>query len=1181
MADKDPADETSQTQQQSIGEEIEESELGFPVVGIGASAGGLEALEQLVGATVGDGAPETGMALVLVQHLDPNHDSILADLLSRRTNLRVRQVEDGDRLEPDTLFVIPPGSGLEVDGVRLKLVAFEEPRGVRRPIDDFFVSLADACGPACAGVVVSGTGSDRAMGLRAVKEAGGLVVVQEPADARYDGMPTAALATGLADRSLPASGILSFLQNYFDDGPRRNASGVEDDVLEYLDDITDLLARATGHDFGGYKHSTLVRRIRRRMQVVGVSDAAGYLAVVERVSGEAQALLSDILINVTRFFRDPDVWDEVEERIVPELLRDRPGTDAVRVWVPGCSSGEEAYTLAMIFARAVEGRDDPPPVHVFATDIDAAMLETAKAGRYPLACLDDIPERFRNCCTVEATGQFLVAPHVRDTVRFSLHSLIKDPPFSRLDMVSCRNLLIYFNARLQRAVMPVFHHSLRPDGVLLLGPAETVGRRDDLFREVDRPARIYRRVAGRTPEILTLPIGGGAARGLPAMEVSPERPRPASGVRVPLPRDAAATRDFARARLLDGYAPTHLVVAESGEIVESSGRLSRYFDFPPGGMTADAAALARPGLRDALRRALRVVRDGGDRQVVRDLEVRSEFGVQSADLAVDPLPDGTALVVLRSVEDFRAATDGDVVPEPDMDAARESLEAELDQTRHRLRSTVEELETANEELKSSNEEMMSMNEELQSANEELTTVNDELKGKIDKLAQLNDDQRNFLASTELALVVVDRSCNVRMFTDAATDIFPLSPGDVGRPLGDFQSTLSDVDILRSAREVLRSGEEVARTVTTRDGGRSYAMRLLPYRLADGTVDGASLTWTETTKLRDARQVAEDSSQRLELALAVTQVGVWEASVDTGEAVLDPVVRAMFGLEGHKGLLTADQVISQVDERDRATVDAKFAEAIETGGEFRDEFRIGGTEPVRWLSGIGRVVDAPDGSKRILGVNYDITELKEAERAQELLVRELDHRVKNLFSVVLGMLRAEARQTTNTVDLVAHVEARLSALSRAHEASRGGGDADYSTVPLRTLVERVLDPYGVGSRVEVDGPAVDLSVNSTTPVGLVLHELATNAQKYGALSKDGGKVKVSWKRTDSGGGGVDLRWTESGGPEVREPERPGFGMRLVRQSVQQIGGHMELLWEPEGLRFSAALPIRDRASPQAP
>ena len=1128
--------------------------MQFPVVGLGASAGGLEA----VGGFLSGVEAQSGLAYVLVQHLDPSHESMLAELLSRRAPIPVRQIEDSEALAPDTLFVIPPGFALRVENARLYLDPFSQPRGLRRPIDDFFESLAVATSGECAVVVLSGTGADGTMGIRRVKGEGGLVVAQDSETAAYDGMPESAIRTGLADHICAPKEMPALIASYFErnNGPDAVAA---DDVLERLGDICEAVGEAVGHDFSNYKHSTLVRRVRRRMQVVGSDTAVEYLSRLRADNAECSALFSDILINVTEFFRDKAAFETLDEEVIRPLAEDRGANDSIRVWVPGCSSGEEAYSIAMLIDAALRARAVKPFVQIFATDIDEAMLEVAKSARYPVAALADIPEEYRDACTVSSTTHFQIAPHIRDMVRISPHSLVKDPPFSRLDMISCRNLLIYMNGRMQDELLPLFHYALKPGGTLFLGPAESASRREDLFRTADQKARIYRRKPGRTPEALSLPTGGGGLRRSPASL--------RSRLQLPSPPQGLAQR-----RLLDAYTPAHVLVGANGEMLETSGRLGRYFSFPTGTVSTHITTLALPGLRGPLGDAMQRADSATERVVMRDLSVESEFGTQVIDLIVDPLPDGTTLVVIRDVAAFRADTEDDVALPLERDARTQGLEEALDTARLQLRTTVEELETTNEELKSSNEEMMSMNEELQSANEELTTVNDELKSKIDKLAQANDDQSNFLTSTDLALIVLDADLNIRLFTEPAQAIFPLSDPDIGRALDSFAPKVDDPDILADVETVRDTGQEISRNVLGRDGDLHYFMRILPYRTSDGTIEGVTLTFADTTVLREAQVEAEVTGQRLELALAVTGVGVWEAYPGSGKSVCDASVRDMFGLPP-TGQLTVEDILSKVDPRDLPALEANFGAAIETGSEYRIEFRVRDTQPERWLVGIGRLVEPEGLEPRMVGVNYDITDIKEAERQQGLLVRELDHRVKNLFAVVLGMLRAEARRTDDCNVLVGNVESRLSALARAHDASRGENNAE--TTRLEKLVSEVLGPYGVGERVILKGEKLMLPVHYTTPLGLILHELATNAQKYGALSGDEGRVEVSWKHIKDATGApkMRLRWSERGGPRIAgAPETTGFGFRLLKQSVAQLQGRAEPDWSPEGLVLDVVLPM---------
>ncbi len=721
----------------------EASEERLCIVGIGASAGGLEAVrEMLTGAT-----PESNLAYVVVQHLDPNHESLLAELLSRHTEMNVRQVSGGETVEADNVYIIPPGHGLSVQDGCLHLTDFEQPRGLRRPIDDFFESLAIDQGRFAACVILSGTGADGTAGLRAIKEHGGLCIVQEPSTAKYDGMPTSAQNTGLVDFVRSPELIIGAIRQFYahtiiDEMDTKLARTVE----QSINDICSVVKTTVGHDFSGYKQSTLVRRVQRRIQVLGLADASEYLQHIKSDPEECATLFRELLINVTRFFRDKEHFQVLRERTVETLVRGADEESEIRVWVPGCSSGEEAYTIAMMFAHEVRLQRRAVNIQIFATDIDEQMLRLAREGVYPQAALADIPEEMRDLYTIAKDGKFQVSAKIRDMIRFSVHSIVRDPPFSSIDLLSCRNLLIYFGDKLQSSALPIFHYALKPGGTLFLGPSETIGRFDHMFYPIDQAARVFERNNARPEYPLHL---SGRTRDQARNSQRPERDQEES-TRLEW-NDSSITH-----RILEKYAPATLQISAKGEILKSTGKLSKYLDISPGSMERHLApSVARPGAREAISAIIRQVAKSKKRTISRDLTALSEFGRQAFDLIADPMKDGTILLVFRERSPFEATDDEDTVDLEQSDSHVQSLEDELRNTRARLHTTVEELETANEELKSSNEEMMSMNEELQSTNEELSTVNDELKVKVDELSVANADLSNFFASTGLPLAVVD------------------------------------------------------------------------------------------------------------------------------------------------------------------------------------------------------------------------------------------------------------------------------------------------------------------------------------------------------------------------------------------------------------------------------------------
>ncbi|WP_269769638.1 chemotaxis protein CheB [Sphingomonas sp. MA1305] len=1122
----------------------------LPIVGIGASAGGLEALRDMLAPAR---AP-TGMAFVIVQHLDPNHESMLAQLLGRHTSLDVLQCEGGERVEADRVYIIPPGHGLVVrDGV-LELTDFAQPRGLRRPIDDFFLSLASDQQGNAACVILSGTGADGTTGLRAVKENGGVCVVQQPETARYDGMPLSAVGTGLVDFVKTPGEIIQCLHGFFS---RRGGEAGEAEagvVADHVDDLCRVLRTAVGHDFSGYKRSTLVRRVERRMHVLGIETGRAYLNRVRNDAKECEALFRDLLINVTRFFRDAEYFEVLRSRAIEPLLRDRAPDEDVRVWIPGCSSGEEAYSIAMLFAEAARTTGQPLAVQIFATDIDEQMLAIAREGTYPASALADIPPPLRERYTVPHAERFTMAPAIRDMIRFSNHSLVKDPPFSRIDLLSCRNLLIYFDDQLQQSIMPLLHYAARPGGFLFLGPSESVGRFEHLFPVLDQHARLFERSPGAPSYPIDLP---GSLR-----QRTPRRERDIGGGSSLMGDEGAAIR-----RIVDRYAPPSLILDQDGGILSAFGKLGRYFDFPvtrTGG--SSAITLARPGLRTVLGPLLRQARDQRKRLVARDVAVTGEFGTQMVEVVCEPLSDGTLLFVFRESGPFRPADANDLTDMESGDDHVEALEDELRLTRHRLRSTVEELETANEELKSSNEEMMSMNEELQSTNEELSTVNDELKSKVDQLTVANSDLKNFYESTDLAMIVVDAELRIRSFTEGATTIFPLKAADRGRPLTDVASRLETTDYLDDARNVAAGAGPLQRRVATRDGERVFSLRVLPYRTQSGSTDGATLLLTDITDALDMERQLASERERLDLAIKAGGIGVWEYCPETGETILDGVEQALFAVSGpDAGRI--DPLLARIEPDDRRAVEESLRRAATGACDFEASFRVRhGDGTVRWLKGFGRLI-AGSAPPRLIGVSIDVSPEYAVAETRELMLREMNHRVKNLFAIVGGMVGAAARSHDDVRTFADDLRERISALGRAHSLASPTGE--QQAIDLQGLVTATLAPYRDHAGIVMDGPDVLVDRNCLSPLALMLHEWATNSVKYGALGAGpAGRLEVRWRMENKG---LVLDWSEQRRSTAPVGTGRGFGTLLVDTSARQLGATLDRAITSDRFALTLTLP----------
>ncbi|MCA0998458.1 chemotaxis protein CheB [Alloyangia pacifica] len=1118
------------------GEMTREERERLCIVGIGASAGGLEAIREMLA----EARAESNLAYVVIQHLDPNHESLLAELLARHTELRVRQASGGEKIEVGNVYIIPPGHGLSVtDGV-LNLTEFAQPRGLRRPIDDFFESLAVDQGRFAACVILSGTGADGSAGLRAIKEHGGLCLVQEPGTAKYDGMPTSAQNTGLVDFVRRPDQIVEAIEQFYshtlvDTADRQLANTVE----AHLEDICSVVRNFVGHDFSGYKKSTLIRRVQRRIQVLDLPDASSYLKRVRADSRECEVLFRELLINVTRFFRDPAHFDRLRETAVKPLIRDAGSDDEIRIWVPGCSSGEEAYTIAMMFADEARQQQRTVNIQLFATDIDEQMLRIAREATYPQAALADIPEAMRDNYTIALDGRFRISAKIRDMIRFSVHSIVRDPPFSNIDLLSCRNLLIYFGDTLQSSALPIFHYALKPGATLFLGPSETVGRYDHIFKPLDQSARIFQRNNSR-PEY-------------PLHLRSPQRTQSSGRRHAETDSEPPTRLDWGQSdvaeRILSAYAPATLRVTPRGEILRSTGKLGKYLEITPGQDSDNfAPSLARAGVREALSAILRQVARGKKRTISRDLSARSEFGQQSFDLIADPLEDGTILLVFRDRDRFEALDDDEFEDLDPTDSHVQSLEHELRDTRARLHTTVEELETANEELKSSNEEMMSMNEELQSTNEELSTVNDELKSKVDELSVANADLTNFFVSTALPLVVVDQRMAIRNFTDAIQSIYPFRGTDRGRPLTEVTSTLrQNEEVLTAIGEVMRDGEVRHMRVNDRADSRTWSLVITPYRSRDGDLNGATLVFTEVTDSLRLEAALKHEGERLRLALDVSGLAVWECDPKAGTLILDDSGRRMLGIDATQ--LSVTELLNAVEPGQRDAVEAELKTALSDGEMLDLIIKLASDGPhARSIQLVGRRI-ATQSAERVLGVLFDVTEEQDAKDVREMMLREMNHRVKNMFSIISSMVRMAGRRAESIPGLVEGVQTRINALARSHDLTQRSPRARHFS--LEDAVRASIEPYQGDAEVTVSGPAVPVANHELTSLSLLLHEWSTNASKYGVFGHSPGRLEVNWTQD---GGAVELIWNEIHEARV-EPDNgaEGFGSTLVQLSAVQLNG----------------------------
>ncbi|HEY7214306.1 MAG TPA: PAS domain S-box protein, partial [Thermoanaerobaculia bacterium] len=959
-----------------------------PVVAIGSSAGGLEAFQELFRHMPAD----TGLAFVLVQHLSPRHQTLIPELLAPLTPMPVRQVLGETIVEPNHVYVMPPSVTLTIDDCVLFTAKAPRLRGRRSPIDRFFRSLAEDQEDEAIGIILSGTGTDGALGLKAIKERGGLTMVQAPRTATHDGMPRGAILTGAVDYVLPVAEMPARLVEQMArlrEAPGGSPERFREEVTAYLGKICAILQRETGHDFRRYKQTTLVRRIRRRLTEMRCGSVYDYVELLNRDASETERLFRDLLISVTNFFRDPETFDLLAAKVVPRLFGGKDADGYVRVWVPGCATGEEAYSLAILLREHMAGLKEPPHVQVFATDIDTQALEAARQAWYPESIAGQIsPERLERFF-VKQGNFYQVSREIRDMCLFSLHNLIADPPFSRLDLVSCRNLLIYLESDLQKRVLALFHYALRPGGYLLLGPSEMAAGQPELFRTLDKKHRMFQSRDTVTRPPLSFPLGERTRLGHRPAEDSPRRP---------LPRQQEVARTF-EAVLLESYAPACVVVNEAGEAVYFSPRTGRYLEPPAGTPTANVIEMARKGLRLDVRTALHKAATSRVEVVHENVGFELDGQTQRINVIARPMPElgedpGLFMIVFQEV-----VAAGEAGPEAEAVAGGDDpmvrrLEAELRSTKDHLQTTMEELESSNEELVSSNEELLSMNEELQSANEELQTskeelqsvneeletVNAELKKKVEELDHANSDLQNLFQSTRIATVFVDRELRIKRFTPAATGVFRLIETDVGRPIADIAPRFAGNDLVGDIREVVRTLSPRERQVVAEGGSAWYLLRILPYRTVEDVIDGVVLTVLDITAVKRA----EEERAKLAAIVESSEDGIIGKTLDGVVTSWNAGAERMYGYTAREMIGRPIDVVVAPESR------AQMAAVFE---QLRKGARVEPFETVR-IRKDGQRFDISltfsplhDAAGRLVGasgIDRDISERKLADAARRRL-----------------------------------------------------------------------------------------------------------------------------------------------------------------------------------------------------
>jgi len=827
----------------------------FPIVGIGASAGGLEAFEQFL-VNVPD---NSGMAYVVIQHLDPTQKGMLPELLQRTSRMTVIQVKDGMKIKPNCVYVIPPNKTMSILKGLLYLFDPVEMRGLRLPIDAFFNSLADDLQDMAVGVILSGMGSDGSLGLRAIKEKNGIVMVQEPASAKFDSMPRHAIESVQVDIQATASELPGKLITFLNHIPIvKSIMDTEIRDQSSLEKIIIILRSQTGNDFSLYKKNTVYRRIERRMSVHKIDKIISYVRLLQENPKEVDILFKELLIGVTNFFRDMPVWDKLAETIMPALISNAAGNSTLRAWVPGCSTGEEAYSLAIVFKEAMDKIRPLKGIslQIFATDLDNEAIETARKGLFPSNIIANVSQQRLNRFFSTTDEGYRINTEIREMVVFAKHNIILHPPFTNIDILTCRNLLIYMDVELQKKILGLFYYSLNQYGYLVLGSAETLGSQGHFFSAEDNKLKIFKRVlTNGSPDLFDFPSSFSRSH-----QSNIEKHVP-----IPSPQNI---QNLADQILLQNFSPPGVLVNDRGDIIYISGRTGKYLEPAVGKANMNIFAMLREGLRNEFPASFRQAIMKKECVIMHGVTVGTNEGSLSLNISIqwldhpEPLK-GMVMIIFSDLPKIAVVKSTKAKGENGLVSTKYSeLEQELQNMREEMRSTLEEMQTSQEEQKSTNEELQSTNEELQSTNEELTTskeemqslneelqtVNAELQSKVDEFTRVNNDMKNLLNSTDIATLFLDKNLNIRRFTNQATKIFKLIKSDIGRPITDQTSNLIYPELAADAHEVLRTLVYLEKQISTSDG-QWFSIRIMPYRTFDDRIDGLVITLINISDLK--------------------------------------------------------------------------------------------------------------------------------------------------------------------------------------------------------------------------------------------------------------------------------------------------------------------------------------------
>ncbi|QEI08644.1 PAS domain S-box protein [Pigmentiphaga aceris] len=1215
------------------------SKLKFPVVGIGASAGGLTALRSFFEHMPAD----CGMAFVVIMHLSPKHESSVDRILQQVTAMPVMQVIEPVPVEKNHIYVIPPALDLTMNDGYLRLKTPTRERGAHVAIDLFMRTLADVHGTHAAAVILSGTGADGSVGLSRIKEQGGVTFAQQPEDAEHEGMPRSAITTGMVDIVLPVADLPAKLVEIWSNATaRRRLAQPTDSVTTTaqqapdakaaevaLRDILSVLHARTGHDFRHYKRATVLRRIERRMQVNALPDMVSYRHYLHDHVEETPALLSDMLIGVTNFFRDREAYESLEREVISQLFqRARPEDEVeVRVWSVGCSTGEEAYSTAMLLCEQAEQDPAPVKIQVFATDIDEHALAVGRSGSYPEAIVADVPAaRLREFFTKEP-NHFRIKKEVREKVLFALHNVMRDPPFSRLNLITCRNLLIYLDREVQAEVLRMFHFALNPGGFLFLGSSESADICSNLFSVVDKKNRIYR--AREVP---------GSVRQAPMLASASFRGHLAQPTHSHTRRHKKVSFADVHQRVLEQYAPPSVIVDHDSNIVHMSDRAGRFLRYVGGEPSHNLPSLVYPELRLELRTALFQGIHSGKSVEARRVQIKRDDRLFYVTMVVRPFRDAEAesdfmLVLFDEVEDVMSG-DNKQPGDTGRDSVLSQLEAELQRTKEQLQLTIEQSETSTEELKASNEELQAINEELRSAteeletskeelqsiNEELITVNFELKVKVEETSKINDDLQNLITSTDIATVFVDRAMRIKWFTPRAADIFSIIANDAGRSLLDITHRLNYSDLADDASQAFESLRTMEREVAGNDG-RWYMARILPYRTAEDRIEGAVLTFIDVTARRSAEQRLRTGEAHLRLLARSTK--------DYAIITLD-----------QEGLITSwnsgAEIIFGFSEREAIGQPSAliFTEADIAAGEPEKELSLareaGYAADVRWhRRKDGRLIYCSGGVNPIQDTDLrgyakiarDITreKLDEAEQQHQLELSQATSQQKDEFFAVMSH---ELKHPLNLIQLNADLLVRLPAVQRVPVARKATEAIQHSvrsqariiddlldlsrvrtgklaltrnSIDLRATIKSILDvvmPVALGKGVELRGPtdqsdAIYIDAD-TIRVEQIVWNLLNNAIKFTpaegvvtvTVTAEGDMARLDVVDTGEGiePSFLDRVFEMFSQAEARHASMGthglGIGLALVKHLVDAHSGRIEASSDGpgRGSRFSVWLPL---------